>query len=307
MHPIHPHPTNVFAGSLLDRLDARRKDTGWVAEQLIGAQTRFLPVWRSKNLVSGPSGGVPGIASLAAGAVAHLLPAVPWALLGVRDGETFFALDLSSLDDPLPGLTAGVFEDLRRLGSLLPAEDAAILAHARGLMHWRTRHRYCGVCGAACQAEQAGHVMACTGCGTHHFPRTDPAVIMLVTHGDRALLGQPSRFRDMRVFTTLAGFVEPGETLEEAVAREVHEEAGIRVANVRYQSSQPWPFPASIMLGFTADAVTEDIRIDANELVEARWFTRAELEARDGFVLPPPISIARRLIDDWRVNPSEIR
>jgi NAD+ diphosphatase len=245
--------------------------------------------------------GRPVLAAVPAAALAPAMAKMPWALLGLCEGKAFFAVDLSSLDAPLPPGTDGSFEDLRRMGGLLPADDAAILAHARGLMHWRTRHRFCGVCGAVCVPEQAGHVMACAaGCGTHHFPRTDPAVIMLVTHGDRALLGQPARFRDRRIFTTLAGFVEPGETLEEAVAREVFEEAGIRVANVRYQSSQPWPFPASIMLGFTADAVTQEITIDPHEIVEARWFSREELEAPVDFGLPPPISIARRLIDDWR-------
>jgi len=301
MHAIHPHTPNLFAGNPLDRIDSRRKDAAWIAAQLAGPGAVILPVWRGQNFVMGMDKGTLGLATVPAASVAHLLPRMPWALLGQDKELTFFALDLSSLDQPLPPDTAGTFEDLRRMGGLLPAEDAAILAHARGLMHWLTRHRFCGVCGALCAPEQGGHVMACAaGCGTHHFPRTDPAVIMLVTHNDRALLGQPARFRERRIFTTLAGFVEPGETLEEAVAREVFEEAGIRVANVRYQSSQPWPFPASIMLGFTADAVTHDITIDPQEIVEARWFTRDELEAPADFVLPPPISIARRLIDDWR-------
>ena len=300
MQSIHPHPINVFAGSPLDRMDFRRRDVIWITEQLAHPSSRFLPVWRSKCLVTQTADGAPRLNALPPDSVAHLLARMPWALLGLRDGIPYFAIDLSSLDAPLPTETPGSFEDLRRMGSLLPGEEAAILAHARGLMHWRTHHKFCAVCGAICQPEQAGHVMVCAGCGTHHFPRSDPAVIMLVTRGDRALLGQPARFRDMRVFTTLAGFVEPGETLEEAVAREVFEESGIRVANVRYQSSQPWPFPASIMLGFTADAVTDTITFDPHELLDARWFTRAELEKQDGFVLPPPISIARRLIDDWR-------
>jgi NAD+ diphosphatase len=302
MHAIHPYPPNVFAGSPIDRADTSRRDEAWIAAQLAGSNAVILPVWRGQNLVAGMQAGAPALAALPASGFAHLLAVMPWALLGLRAEKTLFALDLSSLDQPLPPDTSGSFEDLRRMGGLLPAEDAAILAHARGLMHWRTRHRFCGVCGAVCTPGQAGHVMACTaGCGTHHFPRTDPAVIMLVTHGDRALLGQPARFRDRRIFTTLAGFVEPGETLEEAVAREVFEEAGIRVANVRYHSSQPWPFPASIMLGFTADAITHDITIDPHEIVEARWFTREELETPADFGLPPPISIARRLIDDWRL------
>jgi NAD+ diphosphatase len=299
MHDIHPVKPNVFAGSPLDRADHRRKDNDWIAGRLSHPATRILPVWRGHNLVAGMAGGAPGLAALAAPSIGQYVHAQPWAFLGLRDDTPYFAIDLSALDEPLTPPPGESFEDLRRIGATLASEDAAILAHARGLMHWRTRHRFCGVCGAACRAIDAGHVMACTGCGTHHFPRTDPAVIMLVTHGDRALLGHPARFRDRRVFTTLAGFVEPGETLEEAVAREVFEETGVRVANVRYHSSQPWPFPASIMLGFRAEALTTDIAIDPREIAEARWFTREEALRQDGFVLPPVLSIARRLIGDW--------
>jgi len=299
MAAIHPIPKNIFAGGQHDRMDAQRKNAAWVDEQLAAPNTQFVPLWRSRSLIAGTPADAPAPAFLPPDLSRFYLARMPWALLGTYNGRTLFTLDLSSLDDPLPAGFPGRFEDLRRLGTLLPEADAALLAHARGLMHWRTRHRFCGVCGAACTPRQAGHVMACNGCGTHHFPRTDPAVIMLVTHNDRALLGQPARFREMRVFTTLAGFVEPGESLEEAVAREVFEESGIRVANVRYHSSQPWPFPASIMLGFTADALTTEITLDPEELLACAWFSRAELRAPDGFVLPPPMSIARRLIEDW--------
>ena len=295
---IHPHLPNPFTGSPLDRLDHRRKDAAWVHARLDHPDSRFAPVWRGRNLVRGEP-AAPQAVYLPRQAIEAFLPASPWAMLGDADGRTVFALDLSSLDAPLAGLADTRLEDLRRMAMLLPGEDAAILAHARGLMHWRTRTRFCSICGAGCAPKDAGHVMACTGCGAHHFPRTDPAVIMLVTRGERALLGQPARFRDMRVFTTLAGFVEPGESLEETVVREVFEESGVHVGNVRYRSSQPWPFPASIMLGFTAEAATETITHDPHELVEARWFTRAETRAAEGFVLPPPMSIARRLIEDW--------
>jgi NAD+ diphosphatase len=143
--------------------------------------------------------------------------------------------------------------------------------------------------------------MLCTACGASHFPRTDPAVIMLVHRGDRALLGQSRRFPAITMYSTLAGFVEPGESLEEAVAREVKEEAGVTVGSVHYHSSQPWPFPASIMLGFYAEAASEAISIDPAELQDARWFTRAEIRdhASHGFSLPRLDSIARRLIEDW--------
>ncbi len=289
MPSIHPHPINVFGGSPLDRVDPLRRNAAWVAEKCAHPDTRFLPVWRARNLVADEAQGTPRLAFVAPDKIAHLLETKPWALLGVREDIPHFAIDLSSLDTPLPPELPGRFEDLRRVGSVLPAEEAAILAH----------HTFCPVCGARCRPDQAGHVMVCTGCGSHHFPRTDAAVIMLVTHGERALLGHHARFRDFPMFTTLAGFVETGETLEEAVAREVFEESGIRVANVRYQSSQPWPFPASIMLGFHAEAISEDITYDGHELLDVRWFTRDEVNQRKDFDIPPKLSIARRLIEDW--------
>jgi NAD+ diphosphatase len=158
-------------------------------------------------------------------------------------------------------------------------------------MHWRTKHGFCGVCGFIAEPRSAGHVMQCTNpaCATQNFPRTDPAVIMLVYRGQRALLGHSARFPLANMYSTLAGFVEPGESLEEAVAREVFEEAGVRVARVQYHSSQPWPFPSSIMLGFYAEALGDEIVIDSDELVDARWFTRADILNREalGFSVPP--------------------
>jgi NAD+ diphosphatase len=298
MHDIHPTRPNALTGSRLDRAGARRTDAAWIAAQLAAAETLFVPVWRSRNFMRAGAAGVAEAVLLPAGDVRHGLD-LTWAFMGLLDERAVFCVDFSPLDEPLPGQAGGEFRDLRRVGGSVAPHDAALMAHARGLMHWRNRHRFCGVCGAACVAASAGHVMHCTGCGAHHFPRSDPAVIMLVTRGERALLGQPQMFRDMRVFTTLAGFVEPGESLEEAVAREVFEETGVRAVNARYHSSQPWPFPSSIMLGFHADAVSDDIVTDASELADARWFTRAELRAQEGFILPPDFSIARRLIDDW--------
>ncbi len=298
MHDIHPIRPNALAGSPLDRSAHHRTDDAWIAAQRGDPATLYAPVWRARSLMRTASSGVAEACLIPAAAIPQI-DALPWAFLGLLDGGPVFCIDLSLLDAPLPDLADAVFQDLRRVGGAVAPQDAAIMAHARGLMHWRSRHRFCGVCGAACIFASAGHVAHCQGCGTHHFPRTDPAVIMLVTDGTRALLGQPNAFRNVRVFTTLAGFVEPGESLEEAVAREVFEETGIRVARVRYHSSQPWPFPSSIMLGFHADAVTRDIVTDTDELVEARWFTREELLAAEGFILPPGFSIARRLIDDW--------
>lgn len=300
MADIHPYRPNALAGSPLDRVGERRIDDAWIASALAAPDTLYVPVWRGRSLMRpGPAGAAEAV--LLGQADVSRERSDKWAFLGLLSGRTVFALDLSGLDDPLGGSHEGKFEDLRRVGGSVAPHDAALMAHARGLMHWRTRSSFCGVCGAACIPASAGHVMRCQGCGTHHFPRTDPAVIMLVTHGNHCLLGQPQMFKDMRVFTTLAGFVEPGESLEEAVAREVFEEAGIKCANARYHSSQPWPFPGNIMLGFYAEGLTEDITIDPTELKDARWFSRQDIHDREslGFDLPRVDSIARRLIEDW--------
>ena len=298
---------NAYSGSPLDRVSHRRDDEPWVAAALADAGTLWAPVWRARNLMRGADTPeavfVDGVA-----AAALRREGGPWALLGLLDGRPLFGVDASGLEDPAPLLPpdTGEFADLRATVSLLPAPDAAILAHARGLLHWRAHNRFCANCGQATSPRHAGNATQCPSCGCQHFPRTDPAVIMLVVSGDgeRALLGHSQRFPTSTMYSTLAGFVEPGESLEEAVAREVFEESGVRVADVVYHSSQPWPFPASIMLGFYARAVTEEIVIDPNELTDARWFSRAQVRdcAAHGFMLPRGDSIARRLVDDWLID-----
>jgi NAD+ diphosphatase len=282
----------------------------------VAPDTLFAPLWRARSLMRGVAGGQPEavyltgeaaeslrMAGRASGAADAGPWAFPWAFLGMKGEVPVFTVDLSGVEDPLPLLPPefGAFTDLRAVAGLLDNAEASVLAHARGLMHWRSRHQFCGVCGAACEPASAGHVLICTSCKTHHFPRTDPAVIMLITRGDQALLGHSKRFPNSTMYSTLAGFVEPGESLEEAVAREVFEEAGIRVGHVSYHSSQPWPFPASIMLGFYGEALTEDITIDTKELMDVRWFSREVMRdsAAHGFSLPRADSIARRLIEDW--------
>ena len=299
MVSILPSRPNRYTGSPLDRASHLRADADGINARLTEPGTRFVPLWRGRNLLREASDGTPE-ALFPSGIIAgeH-----PWAFLGHWHDTAYFAVDLSAAEDPLPLIQAGLgdFTELRSVGAGMPGEQAAILAHARGLMHWRSRHRFCGVCGGACVPINGGNTMDCTVCHTHHFPRTDPAVIMLVTRGDQVLLGHSQRFPNSTMYSTLAGFVEPGESLEEAVAREVMEESGIQVGRVSYHSSQPWPFPASLMLGFYAEGLTEAITIDPLELTDARWFSRAMLQdhTAHGFNLPRADSIARRLIEDW--------
>ena len=296
---------NTYAGSPLDRAASFRDDDSWIAARLADPASLFVPLWRSRSLLQGFDEGRPRAAYLSGTAAeAVRLAGGPWVFLGLLDEAAVFAVDCSTAEDPAPLLPPllGRFEDLRAaFGSALPGADASVLAHARALMHWRARHRFCGVCGSPCEPRSAGHVLHCTGCGTQHFPRTDPAVIMLVHRGDRCLLGHSQRFPTRTMYSTLAGFVEPGESLEEAVAREVREESGVIVGRVGYHSSQPWPFPANIMLGFHAEALTEAVTVDPAELRDARWFTRAEVRGREalGFSIPPRDSIARHLIETW--------
>ena len=295
---------NAYTGSPLDRAGHLREDGDWIHQALADPETLFAPVWRSKSLMKGVEDGAPEAVLLtAAAAEAVRMQDGPWCFLGLWEGRPVFAVDCSAAEDPLPLLPEGMgtFTDLRQVAGLLPPGEASVLAHARGMMHWRTKHRFCGVCGAPCTPRSAGHAMACTACNAQHFPRTDPAVIMLVVRGDRCLLGHSHRFPNVAMYSTLAGFVEPGESFEEAVRREVQEEAGIEVGAVAYHSSQPWPFPSSIMIGFHAEGLSDAITIDPEELKDARWFTRDQVRnpAAHGFSLPRIDSIARRLIEDW--------
>ncbi len=298
-------PGNFYSGVGLDRADFLRRDAAWMAARRADPESRLVVVWRNRNLIRRAE-TIGAVWLQVAEAAAWLDGAGEPVFLG-RDGETaVFALDLSErAEAEAQSLAAGhgAFEDLRAVGPLLSRRDGAILAYARGLLYWHQRHRYCGVCGSATQSIQAGHVRRCSNaaCASEHFPRTDPAVIMLVHDGDRCVLGRQKTW-PAGMHSTLAGFVEPGETLEEAVAREVYEEVGLEVIRVAYQSSQPWPFPSSIMLGFRANCRHGPLRVNGEEIDAAAWYTRAQVRASpedQSFRLPRRDSIARRLIEDW--------
>jgi NAD+ diphosphatase len=241
-------------------------------------------------------------------ALPHLdfdVAAANWVYLGRHNDEPVIAIDTGSViadrDEAVRRLGGG-FGDMRSRMAALPADEAAFAAQARALFLWQKRHRFCGVCGHPTEIREAGYRLQCTNseCGTPHFPRTDPAVIMLIHHDDHVLLARSPQFLPDMV-SVLAGFVEPGETLEHAVQREVYEEVGIRTGTPKYIASQPWPFPGSLMLGFVAEAETTEIKIDENEIEFALWVPRSELNdlSSRGIKLPRPISIARYLLENW--------
>jgi NAD+ diphosphatase len=294
---------NHYADTILDRVAHLRNDEAWLRAQLDAEHTLVIPVWRSRNLVANPA-EPKGV--LMSRRDAHELMSASGAtvLLGIRNETAHFAVDISDLEEhDVRGLHADAeFVDLRSVGAVMDRTEASILAYAKGIMHWHARHGFCGVCGSPTEIREAGHLRKCLNpnCGAMHFPRTDPAVIMLVARGDRALLGRKAEWME-GMYSTLAGFVEPGESLEQAVAREVWEEAGVRISNIRYHSSQPWPFPASLMLGFFADADGDDFQRNDDELEDLQWFTRQELADGGAGIArrPRSDSIARRLIDEW--------
>jgi len=307
-------PALSYTGAYLDRLGDRRHTPEWVAARLAEDRAQAVAVWRGRLLmVPAPARGyralsVPGGRLRALGLAAESL-----IFLGMEAETPVFAADVSDHEPPALAALHPDAEplDLRRVGPALPPRDAQVLGYARALVHWHREHRFCGRCGSATVSERAGHLRRCTApdCAREHYPRTDPAVIMLVTAADAGgevcLLARHARLPE-RMFTTLAGFVEPGESLEEAVAREVWEEVGVAVQDVRYQASQPWPFPAQLMLGFRARATAGALTPDGEEIREARWFTPEEVLAAGDWgddsadiQLPRGDSIARWLIRSW--------
>ncbi|MEM7168707.1 MAG: NAD(+) diphosphatase [Pseudomonadota bacterium] len=297
---------NIYSGMPLDRLDHRRSEETLIEFSLAKGDARVLLLWRSRHLVTVDQRPLWVDRRLAEKYFAEGHQTV---FLGQDETGARLAIDLSILDpDRLAQDVApeAQFQDLRQIAPLLPDPEGATLAYARALMIWHQRHRFCGLCGGLTISRRAGHVRVCRSpdCGAQHFPRTDPAVIMLVHDGaDSCLLGRQKNWPAGR-HSTLAGFVEPGESLEEAVAREIYEEVGltIPVSEVHYHSSQPWPFPSSIMLGFIARAERAALTICEEELDSAAWFTKDQLlnsPEDETFGLPSGDSIARRLIEDW--------
>ncbi len=288
---------SVFAGPYLDRDAQMREDAAHFAAAMADAASFAVPVWNSRNLITTDDprrAAMPGLADLPE----EVRDGGELILLGRFNQRSCFACALAGETPPqiVPGAH---FEDLRGIAPLLQAEEAGLLGYARAMVAWQLRHRYCGSCGTATRPARSGHTRICNNaaCAAEQFPRIDPAIIVLVSDGERALLGRQASWPAGR-YSTIAGFVEPGESLEDAVAREVLEETGVPVDRIEYQSSQPWPFPASLMLGFTARAVGTTIVRRDQELEDAGWFSRADLAAQK-VMLPPRQSISFALIEQW--------
>ena len=293
---------NVFAGPYLERDSHLRADPAWFQQALADERTRVVPVWNSRNLIAD---GAPDETGSPHAVLLELKRIYQprdgddeLILLGRYRGSSVFAYGIESLDPP-PVPDSARFEDLRHVASLLSSEEAGLLGYARAMVTWRARHLYCGHCGTRTAGARAGHVRACPNpaCRQESFPRIDPAIIVLVSDAQRALLGRQTSWPEGR-YSTIAGFVEPGESLEDAVVREVFEETGVHVDTIEYHSSQPWPFPSSLMLGFTARARSCVVELRDRELEDARWFTVEDF-ARGVPLLPPRQSISYRLIEHW--------
>ncbi len=308
MLSLPPKNPLVFTASPLDRAGDARAKPDWLAEKRQATTTRLLPFWKFQPLLRGPLDAPETQLGYLSPSEAERVLETPGQeiFLGEAEGIAYFARDISAIDEPLGLLPfTAHFRDARSCLEVLPVPETAILGQAKALLEWHARRRFCSNCGAMLQSLEGGYRRHCPSCDASHFPRTDPAVIMLVTKGTRCLLARNKRFGVALNHSALAGFVEPGESLEEAVRREVFEEVGIRVGDVRYVASQPWPFPSSLMIGCIAEAISEDIHVDGNEIVAAEWFGRdvvARLLAGEdinGIKLPRPSAIALHLIKTW--------
>jgi NAD+ diphosphatase len=296
---------HTFAGNPLDRADAQRRDPEWLARAAVEPNNRYLPFAKLNVLLAGEE---PRLGWLNTPQIQRLNLQAPPILLGIEQDIAHFAIDVSEIDNPESALDLGDewrFEDCRAAAMVLNPELTGILAQARSQLDWHRRHRFCSVCGNPSEAERGGHVRRCPSCRAEHFPRTDPVAIMLITNGDECLLGQSAgRLARTGMYSALAGFIDQGESIEEAVRREVGEEAGIQVGEVRYHSSQPWPFPSSLMIGCHGKAISTEIEIDPTEMADVSWFSRAAVQlamdqANPELKVPGPIAIAHHLIKAW--------
>jgi NAD+ diphosphatase len=297
---------NTFAGGVLDRRSDQRLDADWLTSLRSSPATQVVALWNGQPLLRDHGDGLALVQLEAevglrlAGSDEHVL------FLGLDERKrAVFAVDLLGDADPSAGPLEGRgrFLDLRMSGGRMSPSDAGAAATAKAVFEWKRRHGFCSACGQPSAASEGGWKRTCPACGAEHFPRTDPVTIMLPAYRDQALLGRQATWPKGR-FSCLAGFMEPGESIEAACAREVKEEAGLTVVSVRYHSSQPWPFPSNLMIGLIAEVSDQQATPDQTELEEVRWFGRQELRALlagevEGLGVPPPFAIAHQLMKAW--------
>jgi NAD+ diphosphatase len=304
-YDLGPKPHLGYTQSLIDRVAERRLDTAWLVARMRDAGTRGYVIG-GEMIVLKKGDGIHDPAFTPDEARA-LAPGTETVFLGLFDGSARFGFGIAPASAEALKERNDLFViDLRSIAiqGLVTPDHLPPLAEAKAMLHWHARHRFCSNCGAKTDMVEAGWKRSCPSCKTEHFPRTDPVVIMLAVRGDKGLLGRSGRFA-ATMWSCLAGFVEPGEAIEDAVRRETLEEAGIKCGRVKYLFSQPWPFPMSLMIGCHAEALNDDIRMDDNELVDARWFTKDELAAMlmrqhpEKLTTPPPVAIAHHIIREW--------
>ncbi len=298
-----PH---VYAANPLDRGERERRDEEWIKRAAKDPASKLLPM-ADLNVPIAPAPSQ-GLTWLNVGELERLGVETEPIFLGLLDGVAHFVADISGNEQASSELQDRgllTFEDARAATEYVSGPDSGIIAQARAQLSWHNRHGFCSVCGHPTHVARGGQVRRCPQCNTEHYPRTDPVVITVVSDQDRCLLGQSrGRLVQMRRYSALAGFMDQGESIEEAVAREVMEEAGIQVGAVHYHSSQPWPFPSSLMIGCHADAATTEIAMDQEEMADVRWFDRQEVllaleEKSDQLAIPGSIAIAYHLIRAW--------
>ena len=311
---------NIFSNNPLDRVSYLRSDPEWIKKMITDSKSMFVPFSKGQPFVS----TISGLTSKSA-VENQLSPAwFPYnffdnqiiensiiIFLGLLDDIAFFAIDLSKINDPenqVNLINMGSFEDLMALSSQpIESGELAMLGQAKAIFEWHNSHTYCSRCGEKSNIVEGGYKRVCNYCKAEHFPRTDPVVIMLATYNDQAFLGRQKRFPP-GMYSALAGFIEPGESIEEAVARELNEEAGIIINNASYHSSQPWAFPNSLMIGCIAESTSEKFKLDEIEIDEGRWFQRTELKdaingnGNSNFFVPPKMAIAHHLIKAFVEN-----
>ncbi len=301
-----PYNPNWFANNPLMRLNNEKDHRAFFDASLNDPQSLLVPLWRGDPLIAGGKA-----AFLSAAAREEFAKDALVLMLGVKDGCAYFAIDASSGPssstteaEDAPFADIGQYMPIREAAGLISRDDLAIIGQARWLTEWHRSHRFCANCGVLSDIIDGGAKRQCPACERVHFPRTDPVAIVLAIHESACLLGRSPHFPP-GFLSALAGFVEAAETPEEAAKREIFEEAGVRLANVRYQFSQPWPFPASLMMGFIADAEDRTLNLDTDEIVEAKWVALDDIQAllngepRGDIFLPPKFTIARHLLERW--------